>query len=264
MMKKVLIILIASVYLVSCNQVTTNNTPTKGTIEKIIERKTLNIGTSGEQFPFSFKDDNGELKGIDIEIANALAKRMGVEAKFTILPMGELIPTLKKGDIDMILSGTSVTVKRNMNVAYSNYYFKTGKAILTNNNVIFNGSLDTLDNPNVLLAVLNNSSSLDFVNRNYPHATIKVVKSYDEVHDLFKKGEINSFVSDYEICESLSIKNLDINLKVKTIGGIPEYISAAVSPNDLLFLNLVSNFMTKVKNAETEVLIDELWLEYLN
>ena len=141
MMKKIIVVFIASLFIISCSQ----NTPeasTQNSIDRIKEAKVLKVGTSGEQFPFSFKNAKGDIDGLDIEIAKVLAKRMNVEVEFVVTPFEQLIPTLKEGKTDIILSGMSVTVPRNMEVSFSTYYFKTGKAILSNKNEIIKGKID--------------------------------------------------------------------------------------------------------------------------
>ena len=271
-MKKIVLSLALVIFtmasFVSC--INSNNEETNSvvdnfkTITKIENDNLIKIGTTGQQFPFSFKNDKGELDGIDIKIGNALAKRMNVNVEYVELEFDKLFSSLENGDVDMVLSGTSVTVERNMSVAFTKPYFKTGKALLTNDSKLKSGDVGMINSLEIKIAVIDGSSSEKYATEKYPTAVLIKVKSYDEVMALFKSGEINAFVSDMEICESISYKNLDVNLYIAKLESQSEYISAAVLGDDLMFFNLVNNFINRVDNNDTEIVIDELWLQFLN
>jgi ABC-type amino acid transport substrate-binding protein len=75
-------------------------------IDRIVQSGELRVGTSGTQPPLSATAKDGSLMGFDIEIANAMAKAMGV--KLTLVPMdfADLLSAVQKGDVDMVLSGS--------------------------------------------------------------------------------------------------------------------------------------------------------------
>jgi len=234
------------------------------TISKIETAGVIKIGTTGQQFPFSFKNDKNELDGIDIILGSGLAKRMNVKVEFVELEFDKLFTSLENGDVDLVLSGTSVTVGRNMDVAFTKPYFKTGKSLLTNNKELRKGNKETINIETTKIAVIGASSSEKYVTENYPNAIVIKVKSYDEIIDLFESGDANAFVSDMEICESISLKNLDVDLYIAKLETNSEYISAAVRGDDFMFFNLVSNFVNRVDNNDADFVIDELWLQFLN
>ena len=53
------------------------------TYEKIKKDKYITFATEGTYAPYSFHDDSGALVGFDVEIARAIADKLGVEARFT-------------------------------------------------------------------------------------------------------------------------------------------------------------------------------------
>ena len=100
-------------------------------IDRIVKRGELRVGTSGTQPPLSATAKDGSLMGFDIEIANAMATAMGV--KLTLVPMDfhDLLPAVQKGDVDMVLSGLTMTPQRNMKVAFVGPYLVSGMSLLT-------------------------------------------------------------------------------------------------------------------------------------
>ena len=123
-----LLFVTSSMFITSC---TTPEPAKQKTLDKILTNKTIVVGTTGEQFPFSFKGDDASLKGIDINIANFLAKDLGVDIKYEIMPFDELIPSVLNGKVDIVFSGVSITTERNTKVAFPGVYYKSGKSILT-------------------------------------------------------------------------------------------------------------------------------------
>ena len=107
--------------------------PLKGqeTIKSIKEKGQIVLGTTGTQRPFSYKDENDSLIGIDIEIASALAHGMEVELVVKEMPFETLLPELQAGNLDFVMSGLSMKIDRNMDFAMVGSYHKSDKTILS-------------------------------------------------------------------------------------------------------------------------------------
>ena len=83
----------------------------------------LRIGVDPDYPPFSEIDDAGRLKGFDIDIAVALCERMEVTCRFVQQNWEGLIPELRAGKFDAIVSSMSITEKRRRLVAFTNRYY---------------------------------------------------------------------------------------------------------------------------------------------
>ena len=252
----------------SC-QSTTDKESTKKTttIEKILERGYINIGTSGTQFPFSFKDESGNLQGIDIELAKDLAKEIGVDVKFVETDIDKSIPNLLEKKVDIIFSGYSITSERNTKILFTNSYYQTGKAILSRVPEIKSGNKKFINTESVTLVIINNSSSLEYTKANYPSATIITGKDITECKEILFSGKADGYIGDYELCENLFFSdrnNGDYGFKNLGTAKNHEFIGAAVSPEDFLFYNLVNNFVKKIDKKTQDQKIEESWLKYAN
>src|SRR4051812_20541305 len=69
----------------------------------------LRIGTEGAYPPFEYRDADGTLKGMDVDIGNALCAIMKIPCRFMPQDFDGLIPALKAGKIDLIISSMTVT-----------------------------------------------------------------------------------------------------------------------------------------------------------
>jgi len=91
----------------------TSNALAGPVIDRILKKKELVVGISGNQPPFSATSREGELIGLDAELAELIADAMGVKIKFEVMPFSELLSSLETGKVEMVLSGMTITPERN-------------------------------------------------------------------------------------------------------------------------------------------------------
>ena len=106
--------------------------PNGPTVEKIIQRGTLIVGTDATYPPLESIGENGEIVGFDVDLAKEIGKQMGVEVKLVDISFDNIFTRLEKGDIDMIMSSVTITPARAEKYAFSNPYFNAGQAIVVN------------------------------------------------------------------------------------------------------------------------------------
>lgn len=92
--------------------------------------KPLRVGIAPDFEPVIFERD-GIVRGIEVDFARLVAKRLGREIRFVKLSRFDLIPQLKDKKIDIIMSGLSVTKDRALHVAFTEPYMKAGQMALT-------------------------------------------------------------------------------------------------------------------------------------
>jgi len=89
----------------------------------------LKIGSAGDYAPLSFLEA-GELRGAEIDFARRLAADLGRSPEIVRLPFVELIPALRDGRIDVIMSGMSITSDRAELVRFCAPYLQVGQMAL--------------------------------------------------------------------------------------------------------------------------------------
>jgi len=95
-------------------------------LQQIKDSGQLVIGTALTA-PFEFHDQQtGELKGLDVDLANTLADRIGVPIVWKEMAFADLIPALQEGKVDMAIAGMYITDKRKELVDMSDGYVDTG------------------------------------------------------------------------------------------------------------------------------------------
>ena len=83
----------------------------------------------GEPYVFEDEQQPGKLKGFEVEIADALALKLGVRAKFMQYEWSNLVPALERGDFDVILNGLEETPERRQRIRLSAPYYTYGETL---------------------------------------------------------------------------------------------------------------------------------------
>ena len=103
------------------------------------EDNVLTMGTNAAFPPYEAVDDNGNFIGIDVEIAQALADKLGMTLEIKDMEFDSLITACAGGSVDIVLAGLTVTDERKESVNFSDTYatgiqviiVKEGSAIAT-------------------------------------------------------------------------------------------------------------------------------------
>jgi len=129
-MKKALLIftlMFTLVVLAACGQ--SNKDGANG--EKSTEKKVLQMATSADFAPFESRDTSGKPVGFDIDLATAIADKLGYKLEIKDMKFDGLIGALQAKRVDMVLAGMSATEKRQKNVDFSTAYNHSGEMFIT-------------------------------------------------------------------------------------------------------------------------------------
>lgn len=124
-MKKIQILLLILI-LTACSKETSNLT----SLQTIQEKKTMVVGFTNYP-PLGFKDENQEIVGLDIDIATAVAERLGVSVTFQYIDWDNKMFELNNHNIDMIWNGFTITTEREKEVNFSKPYMHNQIVILS-------------------------------------------------------------------------------------------------------------------------------------
>jgi cystine transport system substrate-binding protein len=91
-------------------------------LDEVKQRGTLRIACEGTYPPFNFRDDKGELTGFDVEIAKAIAARLGVKPEFTTTEWSGILAGLQAGKYDVIVNQVAATPQRRQTFDFSEPY----------------------------------------------------------------------------------------------------------------------------------------------
>lgn len=115
----------------------------------IKESGVLKVGTSAEFAPFEFHtmvDGKDKIVGADMDLAQALADKLGVKLKIEDMEFNAVLATLKEGKVDLGIAGISATPERQKSFDFSaNYYNPPQKVVINKKNAANYNSIASLN-----------------------------------------------------------------------------------------------------------------------
>jgi L-cystine transport system substrate-binding protein len=111
------------------NNQSAKKTTNQDLLKTVKDKGKLLIGTEGTYAPFTFHDPNGKLTGFDVEVAEEVAKRIGVKAEFKETQWDAMFAGLDAKRFDMIANEVGIKPDRQKKYDFSDPYI-TSKAVL--------------------------------------------------------------------------------------------------------------------------------------
>jgi polar amino acid transport system substrate-binding protein len=112
----------------------------------------LRVGMELSYPPFEMADAKGQPEGVSVDLARAMAEALGRKLEILNIPFDGLIPSLKTGKIDLLLSSMTATPERARAIDFSDPYLSTGLCLLAGKNSPVQNAADC-DQPGRTVAV---------------------------------------------------------------------------------------------------------------
>jgi len=217
---------------------------------------------SGDQPPLNFKSNLGEMMGLEVDLARALAEVMGVKLVIVQKPFDELLGAVKSGEVDLVMSGMTITPARNLQVPFVGPYYLSGKSILANSATLAKiKTVGDLDKSKMTLVALDGSTSQAFVQKLLPKAKLVTTKSYDEAVKLLLANKVQALVADQEICVLTGMRHPKAGLGALSKPLTVEPIGIAVAPGDALLVNFLENSFAALQVQGSLDALRERWVK---
>lgn len=166
-------------------------------MDDVVKRGSLRIGVARENLiPWLGRSKSGELLGYEVDVAQDLARVLSVRPEFVQVPFSELMNSLNIGDIDVIISGYSVTAKRARAALFSNPYGSTSYWLVVDNKTLPEGAENgNYDAEGYKVGVIEKTVSEELARSMFLKAEIVPLANEDAVREALSKGEINAIVA---------------------------------------------------------------------
>ncbi|MBT8365592.1 MAG: transporter substrate-binding domain-containing protein [Deltaproteobacteria bacterium] len=260
--KVILVSILALIFFTGCTQMQqgASGTSASPVLDRIQQRGELIVGTMGNMPPLNMTSKNGEIFGLEPDLAKLLANAMDVKVKFVTKPFNELLPALQVGEVDMVLSGMTITPERNRKVAFIGPYFISGKAFLTKvKTIAYADEARDANNPDTKIVTLKGSTSQAFAKAFLDKTTLFTTGNYDEAVDMVLQDKVHAMIADYPICVVSVFRYPEAGLLSVVTQLTYEPIGIAIPANDPLLMNWTHNTLN---NIEGSGILDELKLKW--
>jgi polar amino acid transport system substrate-binding protein len=145
--------------------------------------------------PFEMTDEKGSPTGVSVDLAQALGNYLNREVEIQNIPFDGLIPALKTGKIDLIISSMTATPERAQSIDFSAPYLKTGLCLLVNKNSTIQ-SIQDLDQSGKTVAVKKGTTGHTYATGNIKQAKVLVLDKESACVLEVVQGKADAFIYD--------------------------------------------------------------------
>lgn len=155
----------------------------------------LRVGMELSYPPFEMTDRDGRPAGVSVRLAEALGKHLGREVAIENIAFDGLIPALKTGRIDCIISSMTATPEREKAIAFSEPYLRTGLALLVASKSPVASAAD-LDAAGRVVAVKKGTTGHQWAVRSLQRARLLVLDKESAAVLEVAQGKADAFIYD--------------------------------------------------------------------
>jgi polar amino acid transport system substrate-binding protein len=231
-------------------------------LDRIAEKGVLKVGMSGNQAPMNMRNRSGELMGLEVDLARTLAAAMGVKAEFVVKPFPELLPALKAAEVDIVMSGMTITAERAASFSFVGPYQLSGKSILTKSMTLAQAEeVEDLNEANLTMTALESSTSQRFVENYLPNVKLVTARDYDTAVKMVVEGKADAMVADMPACVLALLQLPDQGLMTLNQPLTIEPFGIVLPPEDKQFLRLFDNYFGTLDRMGVIMQLQKKWLD---
>ncbi len=220
------VLVLAALLLAACGSSTTDGD------NPVESAGLLRVGTEGVYSPFSYHDPaTGQLVGYDVDVARAVADKLGVKVEFVETPWDSIFAALEANRFDVVANEVTITDERKAKYDLSEPYSVGEGVIVTRAN---DNTITSLDDIKGKAAAENATSNWADVART-AGARVETVEGFTQAITLLNQGRVDVVINDSIAVYAYLAETNDKSVKIAgTIGEKSEQGFAARKNSGLL------------------------------
>lgn len=215
---------------------------------------TLVMATNAEFPPYEYYED-GDIVGIDVEIAKAIAAKLGMELQIEDMAFDAIIPAVTSGKADFGAAGMTVTEERQRSVEFTDTYASSNQVAIVKEDSDITGS-DALAGKIIGVQL---GTTGDALATEIKDATVERYNKGLEAVQSLTQGKIDAVVIDQATAEAFVKKTEGIKILEEKMSE-EEYAIAIKKGN----MELVEKMNEAIKELKEEGKIDEIVAKYMD
>jgi His/Glu/Gln/Arg/opine family amino acid ABC transporter permease subunit len=204
------VLLLAALVLAGCGSSPTNgDNPVKAA-------GVLRVGTEGVYSPFSYHDPaTGQLVGYDVDVARAVADKLGVKVEFVETPWDSIFAALEANRFDVVANEVTINAERRQKYDLSEPYSVGEGVIVTRAD---DHSVKSLDDIKGKVAGETATSNWADVARDHG-ASVEVVEGFTQAIKLLNQGRVDVVINDSIAVYAYLAETGDTSVKIASTTG---------------------------------------------
>lgn len=267
--KALLPMVLAAAVITGCSKTSTTTASTEsdsssasssGTLQRVLQDKVLRVGVTRAE-PFAMENENGELEGYDVDLANALAESLNVEADIQMLSLDARVSSLQTNLVDIVFGDFTATLERYQSISFSDPYTATGVRLLVRAD---NDSINSLaDCDGLTIGIVKGSANQmvceQYMEDNGINFEITFLDQHEDCVAALRNEQIDVFIEDGQYLEYIASQYPD-DLKVVGDSLTAEtYICAGLQKGDSDWKDYVDWFIFTINTDGTNQELYKKW-----
>lgn len=225
-------------------------------LDEAKQRGTLRIGLEGTFPPFNSKAPSGELVGYDVDIAKAVAAKLGLKPEFVTTEWSGIIAGLQAGKFDVIVNQVGVTDKRKEVLDFSPAYTYSAAQLIQRKDDTRNfKSLDDLKGKK--LGVGLGTNYMDMA-KSVPGIDVKTYPGAPEYLRDLAAGRLDAALNDRLMLAYL-LKNSQLPLRTGATLEAGQPSAIPFKKGNPKFAKAINDAMTQLEADGTFTKISDKW-----
>lgn len=228
-------------------------------VEAEDEANVLKMATEATFMPYEYYDGD-EIVGIDVEIAQAIADKLGMELEVTDIAFDSIIPGVQTGKYDIGLAGMTVTDERLEEVSFSASY-ATGVQVV----IVPEGSPITcaddlfVEGANYTIGTQTGTTGFLYATWDIEDEGLGTVKSFAKTTDAIealKNGQVDCVILDNEPAKALVAANNGLVI-LDTEYAVEDYAIAIAKDNTELLDKINAALEELIADGTIQAILDK-------
>lgn len=211
------------------------------------------IATEGQFAPFNYFQGS-KLVGFEIDVAEALAAKMGVKTEWKALSFDALLAGLRQDRWDMVIASHGITDERAKAVTFSSPHYCSGGLIVSKDG----GVKTAADLAGKVVSVQIGTTYFDNVKK---VAAVKEIKTYPQDSDArgaLNSGRVDAWVTDRFVAKQVLDANPGLGMKMGDFLFV-ERIASAVAKGNLSVADEINKALAAIQADGTYAAISKKW-----
>ena len=227
-------------------------------LSQIQESGVLKVGVEGTYPPYTYHDEDGELTGFDVEVAKAIADKLGVEADFTESAWDSLLAGIDSGRLDTVINAVSITDERSEKYDFAGPYF-----YITQQIVVAKDNDDIVDMDSLKGKKMANTATTAYLDLlEDAGASLVQINTADEAASLISSGRADFTTFNSVVFNEYLQQHPDANLKVAfVIPNVVDEYGVPIKKGETALHDAIQNAIDELKEDGT---LSQLSMDYFD
>ena len=222
--------------------------PVPSHLDQIRQSGEMRVCIWPDYYSISYRNTrNGQLEGIDIDMARELAKDLGVKVRFVDSSFKTMIDDLLSDRCDVSMHGVAITPARQEKLAFTQPHLRSGIYAITTKTHPAVKDWQDIDKDGVVVAAASGTYMVEVMKAELKHARLEEVATPEAREQEVMSGRADLFVTDYPYSRKMLARHDWAKLLSPPTPLAPKPYAYALAPGDSRWLETLDGFVAKTK-----------------